>query len=186
MDSSSSSGAVSEAVLSRMASALHLPKSSLRCFALSEVPWNKLDLSSSTSTSANEPISLSLSQPQEVSGKTTKHVAVLVESSSFSLPALEDILRQNRQLLAAQAENAKTIGSLQADYKQATCSSEANAVKVATMEKELEHLRVSVTRLEAEKEELKVQLRRCDEQRLHLKNTLTEIRREFSQQSQSM
>ena len=182
-----------------MASALLLPKSSLRCFTLSETSWDQLHLSTSASVSASASASASSpptqptpslspspSQAIDPSAKITRHVAVLVESSSFSLPALEDLLRQNRQLMAAQSENAKTIGSLQSDCRQAMAHSESEALKALTMVKDLELLKASVARLEADKEELRGQLRRCDEQRLLLKNTLTEIRREFSQQSQTM
>lgn len=72
------------------------------------------------------------------------------------------------------------------DLKQAISRSEIDAVKLGTATKEMELLRASVACLGAEKEELKVHLRRCDEQRLALKNTLTEIRKEFSQQAQTM
>ncbi|GAX79310.1 hypothetical protein CEUSTIGMA_g6751.t1 [Chlamydomonas eustigma] len=157
------------AVRQRVASSLGLPPSKLRCFVVQETPWEQLEevlMSAATTSGA-------------ASSMPPPHVAVLVDNSSFNLPALEEMMKQSRQLLSAQEANAKTISALHHDFKEAAWASQKHAVRNAQLERDVEFSKEKLLRMESEAAELRSQLKRCDEQRLHFRNTLSGLRGEF-------
>lgn len=171
----------------------------MHCFVIQEVSWEQLATGqlpaaapspsqpapSSRGTSPTPTFGQSRSwvtpgaHTSVTTGGNVNHVAVLVEGSSFSLASLEEMLRSNQQLLAAQEVHARTISNLQADFKSAAAAGQGHAVRAAQLEKDLEYANARAKAAEAEAQLLKAQLQQCDEQRVALRCTLAALRGQF-------
>mmetsp|Transcript_33796 Transcript_33796/g.85566 ORF Transcript_33796/g.85566 Transcript_33796/m.85566 type:complete len:381 (-) Transcript_33796:552-1694(-) len=108
---------IRDTVAHRCANGLGIAVDELRFFALTELP------------------------PGEEVPASTRHVAVLVNNSGFSLPALETMLSENQALQALQQTNANTIANMHSDYKASTTEVARLSRLEAEQRKELEALR---------------------------------------------
>lgn len=108
-----------------------------------------------------------------------QQIGVMVNSSSFSLAALEDVLVQNKHLLAAAEKNAQILESLHKEYKESTHCVSRLSTRAAELDVEKKLLQQKCKVLEEENERLRQQLQHSNDHRHKLYKTLSCLRKEF-------